>query len=273
VNIKLQPQDDLTQLLNYALNAAQEAGKEILKVYANGSMNIKGKSDGSPLTDADLRAHATINNLLKITSLPILSEEAVVPYKQRSVWKKFWLVDPLDGTKDFIAGNDEFTVNIALIDNGIPVIGVVAAPALKKTWYASRGGGAWLLYASEKMQINALAPWPIEPRMFTSRFHDVSPSLEFARLNGVVHSIRAGAASKLARIAASEAEFYPRFVGTSEWDTAAGDAILREAGGLMRTISGDFPKYNKPSLRNPFFVVWRPPICWKNINLPDCFEI
>jgi 3'(2'), 5'-bisphosphate nucleotidase len=262
---------DLIQLLDNALHAAQAASVEILKVYASGKMDVAHKGDGSPVTNADLRAHATINKLLQASGLPVLSEEATVPFEQRSSWQRFWLVDPLDGTKDFIAHNDEFTVNIALIENGIPVIGVVAAPALNRTWYASSGAGAWQNHAGAKSQMNALAPWPAEPRMFTSRFHDVPASLEFGRLNGVIHCVPSGASSKLARIAASEAEFYPRFAGTSEWDIAAGDAILREAGGLLRTISGDIPKYNKPSLRNPFFVAWRPPMCWENIKLPaDC---
>lgn len=241
---------------------------EILQVYASGTMDVAHKGDGSPVTNADLRAHAAINKLLQASGLPVLSEEATVPFEQRSGWQRFWLIDPLDGTKDFIARNDEFTVNIALIENGIPVIGVVAAPALNRTWYASSGAGAWHDHAGAKSQISALAPCPAEPRMFTSRFHDVPASIQFGRLNGVGRCVPAGASSKLVRIAASEAEYYPRFAGTSEWDIAAGDAILREAGGLLRTISGDVPNYNKPSLRNPFFVAWRPPLRWEHINLP-----
>jgi 3'(2'), 5'-bisphosphate nucleotidase len=260
---------DLMHLLDFALLAGHEARKEVMAVYASGATNIFDKSDGSPLTDADLQAHATITSLLRASGLPVLSEEAVVPFEERCNWKSFWLVDPLDGTKDFIARNDEFTVNIALIEDGIPVLGVVAAPALNRTWYASGGGGAWEICAGKKIQISALAPWPAESRMFTSYFHDVPASAEFRRLNGIVHTLSAGAASKLARIAASEAEFYPRFVGTSEWDTAAGDAILREAGGLMRSISGALPTYNKPSLRNPFFVAWRPPVHWEDIKLAE----
>ncbi|MDO8463846.1 MAG: 3'(2'),5'-bisphosphate nucleotidase CysQ [Gallionella sp.] len=258
----------MIDLLHLALQAAQAAGKEIMDVYG-GSIDFTHKSDGSPLTEADLRAHDAIVKLLQLSGLPILSEEAVVPFERRSSWERFWLVDPLDGTKDFIAHNNEFTVNIALIENGVPVIGVVAAPALKKVWYASIGTGAWEESCGLKREISALAPWPDEPRMFTSCFHDVPASLEFAKLNGVVHRLPAGAASKLARIAASEAEFYPRFAGTSEWDTAASDAILREAGGLLRTIAGTVPIYNKPSLRNSFFVAWRPPLAWENIQLPS----
>ena len=259
---------DLIQLLDYALHAAQVASVEILQVYASGKMDIGHKDDGSPVTNADLRAHATINKLLQTSGFPVLSEEATVPFDQRSSWHSFWLVDPLDGTKDFIARNDEFTVNIAFIENGIPVIGVVAAPALNKTWFASSDAGAWKIHAGTRIQISALVPWPSEPLMFTSRFHDVPASAEFGRMNGAVHCAPAGAGTKLARIAASEAEFYPRFVGSSEWDTAAGDAILREAGGYIRSTSGELLKYNKPSLRNPHYVAWRPPIQWTDIKLP-----
>jgi 3'(2'), 5'-bisphosphate nucleotidase len=258
---------ELVHLLDLALHAGQEACKEVMAVYASGATNISNKSDGSPVTDADLRAHTLIYNFLSTSGLPVLSEEAVLPFEERCNWKSFWLVDPLDGTKDFISRNDEFTVNIALIEDGSPVLGVVAAPALNRTWYASGGGGAWEIRKGKKTEISALAPWPAESRMFTSYFHDVPATMEFRRLNGIVHTFSAGAASKLARIAASEAEFYPRFVGTSEWDTAAGDAILREAGGLMRTISGELPTYNTPSLRNPFFVAWRPPVYWEDIKL------
>jgi 3'(2'), 5'-bisphosphate nucleotidase len=262
---------DLKALLECALMAAQLAGEEILDVYSSNLINVIEKSDGSPITNADLRANNRIVHLLANTNIPILSEEAITPFEKRKNWERYWLVDPLDGTKDFLEKNDEFTVNIALISNGAPIIGVVAAPALKKVWYASHGGGAWVNNMGTKTRINALLPWPHEPRMFTSCFHNTPSSLEFAHLNGIVHSIPAGAASKLARVAASEAEFYPRFAGTSEWDIAAGDAILREAGGFMRDVSGEILTYNKISLRNPFFIVWRPPISWDDIKLPYLF--
>ena len=258
----------MTLLLDYGLDAARAAGVEILKIYAASNFDVTLKHDGTPLTNADLLANETINKILQPTGIPVLSEEATTPFEQRCEWRRFWLVDPLDGTKDFIARNDEFTVNIALIDAGVPIIGVVAAPALKKIWYATQGGGAWLIRAGEKkLQINAHAPWPAASRMFTSRFHDAPASQEFRHLNGIGSCIPAGAATKLARVAASEAEFYPRFAGTSEWDIAAGDAILREAGGMLRAISGELIQYNKPSMRNPFFVAWRPPMRWESIKL------
>jgi 3'(2'), 5'-bisphosphate nucleotidase len=258
--------NNLIQLLGCALYAAKAAGEEILKIYAQRDINLAYKGDGSPVTNADLIANIVINKILQSSGLPVVSEEAFVPYEKRSDWQQFWLIDPLDGTKDFIARNDEFCVNIALIEEGYPVIGVIAAPALNKIWYAARGSGAWAISSGKKMQINALAPWPLSPRMFTSRFHDSEASREFSRMNGVQICIPTGASIKLARIAASEAEFYPRFAGTSEWDVAAGDAILREAGAELRAISGQLINYNTPKMRNPFFVAWRPPVKWEDIK-------
>ena len=259
---------DLKRLLDYGLDAARAASAEILKIYATSNFDVAVKHDGTPVTNADLLANAAIQKILQVADVPILSEEATVPFDQRREWHQFWLVDPLDGTKDFIARTDEFTVNIAFIEGGVPVIGVVAAPALQKIWYATQGGGAWLISADEKeLQINAHAAWPVESRMFTSRFHDAPDALEFRYLNGIGSCIPAGAATKLVRIAASEAEFYPRFAGTSEWDIAAGDVILREAGGMIRAISGERIQYNTPSMRNPFFVAWRPPMRWEGIKL------
>jgi 3'(2'), 5'-bisphosphate nucleotidase len=256
-------------MLGCALNAAYAAGEEILKVYTSGKINVNDKVDGSPVTDADLRAHVVISQLLKSTGFPVLSEESIVLFEDRERWQSFWLVDPLDGTKDFIDGNDEFTVNIAFIKNGTPVIGVISAPALNRTWYSSIGSGAWHVHQGKTSPINALAPWPAESRMFISRFHDAPESMAFGCMNNVVHYIPAGSALKLAKIASSEAEFYPRFAGTFEWDIAAGDAIIREAQGLMLTIHGDLPKYNKPNLRNSFLVAWRPPLRWDNIKIPE----
>lgn len=258
--------NNLIELLEYALHAAKMAGEEILKIYAQCDINLAYKGDGSPVTNADLIANLVINKILQSSGLPVVSEEDFVPYEKRSNWQRFWLVDPLDGTKDFIARNNEFSVNIALIEAGSPVIGVIAAPALNTIWYAARGSGAWSISFGERIQISGLAPWPLSPRMFTSRFHDSKDSQEFSRMNGVQICIPTGASIKLARLAASEAEFYPRFAGTSEWDVAAGDAILREAGAELRAISGELINYNTPKMRNPFFIAWRPPVQWIDIK-------
>ncbi len=260
---------NLEGLLETARSAATAAGDSIMPIYRCGEAKVINKGDGSPLTEADMQAHESIYEILRQTGLPIISEELTVEFEERREWQRFWLVDPLDGTKDFIARNDEFTINIALIDNGVPVVGVVSAPALGQTWFASNGMGAWQTDADKCSRISALAPWPKEIRMFTSRFHDVPQSIEFGHLNSVKQFVPSGASTKLARIAASEAEFYPRFAGTSEWDIAAGHAILNEAGGFLSSLDGIAPKYNKPSFRNTFFIAWRPPLLWSDVRIPS----
>jgi 3'(2'), 5'-bisphosphate nucleotidase len=205
----------MNDFLQLALQAAEAARQKVLEIYMSGDLIITTKHDGSPVTKADLRANTAIQLHLSASGLPLLSEEAIIPFEERCSWDQFWLIDPLDGTKDFIAHNDEFTINIALIERGTPTLGVVVAPALGKVWFASVGEGAWEDKNGIKRRIDAHSPWPDKPRMFTSRFHDVPTSIEFGKLNGVGHYVPAGAASKLARLAASEAEFYPRFAGTS----------------------------------------------------------
>ena len=254
-------------LLEIALAAARAATADILAVY-RGSFAVEHKQDGSPLTIADLRANQVIGEILARTEIPVISEETETPFARRATWTRFWLVDPLDGTKDFIARNDEFTVNLALVENGGPTLGVIAAPALDTVWFAARGDGAWEMKAGAQRKIDARAPWPAAPRMAVSRFHDTPASEEFARLNGIGSGVKAGSALKFARLAASEVEFYPRFAGSCEWDIAAGHALILEAGGFLRTQSGGAPAYNQPSLRNPHFVAWRPPLRWEQIQLP-----
>lgn len=254
-------------LLELALQAAQAASEEILAVYRSG-FDVQLKADGSPVTEADLRANAAILRVLTPSDCPALSEETLVPFEHRAGWTRFWLVDPLDGTKAFIARNDEFTVNIALVENGMPTLGVIAAPALEAVWFSARGLGAWEVKQGRKRQISALAAWPVTTRMVVTRFHDSPASGEFARLNGVGECQKTGSALKFIKVAASEVEFYPRFAGSSEWDTAAGDAIVREAGGSLLSVEGRPPLYNQPGLRHPHFVAWRPPLRWEQIQLP-----
>jgi 3'(2'), 5'-bisphosphate nucleotidase len=254
-------------LLELALKSAEAASEEIIEVYRSG-FDVQQKADGSPVTEADLRANAAILSVLETYDCPVLSEETVVPFEQRAAWARFWLVDPLDGTKALIARNDEFTVNIALVEDGVPTLGVIAAPALGAVWFSARGKGAWEVNQGQKRQISALAPWPAIPRMVVTRFHDSPASGEFARLNGVGECLKTGSALKFVKVAASDVEFYPRFAGSSEWDTAAGDAIVREAGASLLSVEGRTPLYNQPRMRHPHFVAWRPPLCWEQIQLP-----
>lgn len=259
----------MTRNLEIALQAAAAASEEICRVY-EGSVDVQLKADGSPITRADTRANDAIRSVLAPTNIPVLSEEAIVPFEQRVDWSRFWLVDPLDGTKELLARTDQFSVNIALVEGGIPILGVIAAPALKMVWYAEAGGGAWETGAGNTARaINARAPWPVSSRMTTTRLHDSPASAEFARLNRISKSVRSGSAIKFVKVAASEVEFYARYAGSSEWDTGAGEAILREAGGFLLTIDGRSPLYNQRRLRHPYFVAWRPPLRWDEILLPE----
>jgi len=257
----------MTPALELARHAAAAADRVILAGYAE-LQTVTHKPDGSPVTASDVQASLAITQVLAEAGFPVLSEEAVVALEERAAWTKFWLVDPLDGTQDYIARNDEFTVNIALIEAGRPTVGVISAPALDVMWFAAAGMGAWVSDKRGTRRLDACAPWPSEPRMAASRFHDTPAAAEFGRLNGVMGRVATGAAIKFARVAASEVEYYPRFVGSSEWDIAAGDLLVHEAGGHLRTVRGELPAYNQPSLRNPHFVAWRPPMTWKQIRLP-----
>lgn len=257
----------MIRLLEIALQAAAAGAEEILHVYRR-AFDVVQKSDGSPVTAADIRANAAILAVLQGTNLPVLSEETAVQFEDRADWTRFWLVDPLDGTKSFIARNDEFTVNVALVEDGIPTLGVIAAPALGRVWHASAGHGAYEVMRGTNRPITALGPWPIARRMAVTRFHDSPASAEFAQLNGVSECIRTGSAIKFVMLAAGEVDFYPRFAGSSEWDNGAGEAILREAGASLLTVDGEPPRYNQSRLRHSHFIAWRPPLRWEQISLP-----
>lgn len=257
----------MNSLLLLALRAADAANIEVMDVYSS-SFDFAVKGDGSPVTEADMRAHTAISKTLAESSLPVLSEEDAPGFEERRHWQRFWLVDPLDGTKDFIARNDGFTINIALIEHGEPVLGVISAPATSVTWFSAKGEGAWKRTFGTTTAISATGPWPSQSRMAVSVFHDAPASAEFGLLNGVAENVKAGSALKFGLVADGSVEFYPRFNGSSEWDIAAGDAVIREAGGFLATLDGTAPRYNKDSLRNPFFIAWRPPLRWQDIRLP-----
>lgn len=257
----------MTDTLQLALRAAAAADRVLLRHY-QAPLTVTLKADGSPVTAADIEAGNVITEVLAESGWPVLSEEAVPPAAQRAEWGTFWLVDPLDGTQDYVVRNDEFTVNLALIEAGQPTVGVISAPALDVTWFAAAGAGAWVRDRAGQQRLDARAPWPDAPRMAVSRFHDTPATAEFGRLNGVNIAMPAGSALKFAHVAAGQVEYYPRFNGSSEWDIAAGDVLLREAGAFLRTVFGAPPRYNQPSLRNPHFIAWRPPMTWDQICLP-----
>jgi 3'(2'), 5'-bisphosphate nucleotidase len=235
--------------------AALDAGKVILSFYRKES-SIETKTDGSPLTAADKAAHQAIVKHLSVSKFPVISEEGKVGAADGEC---YWLVDPLDGTKDFLAANDEFTVNIALIESGHPVLGVVYAPALDELYVGIPGKFAWQVLHGAKTLCEQ-KPRSSTLRMATSRFHDHADASTFATMNGIAVKVPIGSALKYGRLAMGKIDVYPRLVGTSEWDTAAGQAVLEAAGGcLLNWNTGEPVRYGKANRRNERFIAFRSP--------------
>ncbi len=239
---------------------AVRAGQAILEVYNGKDFDVVLKPDSSPLTRADLTAHKIIAEDLAAAfpDLPMLSEESEqVSWETRQDWTRYWLVDPLDGTLEFIKRNGEFTVNIALIARGVPVLGVVYAPAMDKmywgydsiAWCKSANGAARAIQVIQKGEDVS------EFRVVASRSHR-SLELEHFREALPPHEcVAMGSSLKFCLVAEGTAHLYPRIGPTMEWDTAAADAIVRAAGGTVTTLHGEPLVYNKPELLNPYFLV------------------
>ena len=247
------------ELLPAIVRLAREAGAAIMEVYRQVNPRVEYKRDDSPLTQADLISHRLISEgLERLTpEWPVLSEESSeIPFDRRQPWQSFWLVDPLDGTKEFLRRSDEFTVNIALMANNRPILGVVYAPAIDRLYYAARGSGAWKVAGSERSQIR-VAPAPHESvRMVMSRSHG-SGEENLDRFLGGARScefVSMGSSLKFCMVAEGSADVYPRLGPTMEWDTAAAHCIVEEAGGSVTDLDGNSMRYNKPVLRNPGFV-------------------
>jgi 3'(2'), 5'-bisphosphate nucleotidase len=260
---------DLQALLAPVRTLAEDAGRRILDVY-EGAFEVRHKQDDSPLTAADDVSHRTISEgLQRLTpDIPILSEEGrLVPFSERRHWQRYWLIDPLDGTKEFIKRNGEFTVNIALIERHAPVLGVVHAPVQATTWHAARGVGAFRDRRGESVRLRTR---PVaEPLVaVVSRSHgDDRTKTLLARLSPL-ETLSVGSSLKFCLVAEGRADLYPRFGPTSEWDTAAAQCVVEQAGGRVVKVDLEALRYNtKESLLNPDFVVfgdggrdWRSPL-------------
>lgn len=240
---------------------AIDAGKEILKIYQMDDFGNSEKFDGSPLTEADTASHnLIIRQLQKLTpDIPILSEESAdIGWDVRREWCCYWLIDPLDGTKEFIKGNGEFTVNIALIDKHEPVMGVVHAPDLDVTWIGEKGELARKIQAGERQEIRVKHHADGEPwKVVGSRTHAGNSLKSFLGNLGEHELISMGSSIKLCLVAEGKADIYPRLGLTSEWDTAAAHAVVNAAGGEVVIAENGLPLlYNtKDSLLNPYFLV------------------
>jgi 3'(2'), 5'-bisphosphate nucleotidase len=254
----------LQDLLAPVSAIAREAGAAILEVYERPDHGVQRKADESPLTAADLAAHHLIIAALQTLTpdLPVLSEESAdVPWPTRRTWRRYWLVDPLDGTKEFINRNGEFTVNIALIDNGVPVLGVVYVPTLDLLYSGAQGVGAEKEQHGERTRIATVKVLPGQQqlRVVASRRHGGDeleawlaqarqrfPQLEFVSM---------GSSLKICLVAEGRADVYPRLAPTSEWDTAAAQAVLEAAGGVLTDTAFQPYRYNrKEELLNPYFL-------------------
>ncbi len=242
-------------LLDPLASLARAAGEAILEVYRT-DFAVRDKADGSPVTEADARAEAIIlaglHELDRQT--PIVSEEAAAA-RDTPPAGSFWLVDPLDGTKEFIARNGEFTVNIALIHDHQPVLGIVLAPALGRLYAGAAGAGAFVEDGGTRRPIACRRAPPRGLTVASSRSHgDPAALAAFLRGRAVARTLTAGSSLKFCLVAAGEADLYPRLGRTMEWDTAAGDAIVRAAGGSVVDLAGHVLTYGKPGFENPHFV-------------------
>ena len=235
---------------------AKKAGDAIMRIYLAPQILVQDKADQSPLTLADMAANLMINEgLSQLTpEWPIISEESAYPdYAIRQHWERFWLVDPLDGTKEFIHKNGEFTVNIALIEHGIPVLGVVYAPVIDQCYFAGKGLGAFSSHdgITKKIHTRECAAKPI---IVVSRSHIDNQTKELLDALNDPKIIPMGSSLKIGLVAEGIADLYPRLGPTMEWDTAAADAVLRESGGALYTTQGRSLEYNKLKLNNPNFL-------------------
>lgn len=248
-------------LLQAVVAIARDAGAAIMQIYNAGEgSRLADKSDSSPLTLADLAAHRVIVAGLNALTPDVLvvSEEDEVSHAARKAIGEFWLLDPLDGTKEFIARSGDFTVNIALIQNGKAVLGVVDAPAQKTTYWGAQGLGA---YKSEGAQIEraiAVNPAPSPTallRIVASKSHMNPETLDFIAQFPAHALVQAGSSLKLCRVAEGSADIYPRLGPTCEWDTAAAQAVVEAAGGVVTQVDGQALTYGKPDKLNPHFIV------------------
>jgi 3'(2'), 5'-bisphosphate nucleotidase len=247
------------KLINDIIELAKEAGQRIMEVYDT-DFGVVHKDDNTPLTAADMAAHNTIvSGLGKLTpDIPVLSEEsAKIPFEERSQWQRYWLVDPLDGTREFIKRNGEFTVNIALIDNHESVLGVVYTPVTGVTYYAERGSGAYKITpGNETTGINTRHKTENSTIIAGSRSHRGDSLEAFLKRIGDYEIISMGSSLKSCLVAEGQADIYPRLGPTSEWDTAAAQCVVEEAGGRITKTDMQPLRYNtKDSLLNPHFLV------------------
>lgn len=257
------------EVLSLVFQAAKDAGEE-LRYRKGRALDVQSKADDSPVTIADENAHRIISSILKKSNIPILSEEGRdIPLKERQSWKRFWMVDPLDGTKEFIKGRNEYTINIALIEGKEPVFGLISVPEFGQVYCGESAGSSFRFRERDLSEDYCIARNKAtllpdqsddsEYRVLASRSH-LSKQTEayieqIRKEKGEITFVQAGSALKFCRLAEGRADIYPRFTPCMEWDTAAGHAILRGVGRDILKVDDQQPlEYNKRSLLSPFFI-------------------
>ncbi len=252
-----------------AIAIARDAAAAILGIYEN-AFDVQHKADASPLTAADLAAHhCIVEGLERLTpDIPVLSEEAAedAPYDLRRQWSRLWLVDPLDGTREFVKRNGEFTVNLALIDEGVCVFGIVLAPVGGALWHGERGRGAFRRDAGRDIAIQTRRPATTPLRVAASRSHRDPRTEAMMERIGDTEAIALGSSLKFCRLAEAGMDVYPRCGPTSEWDTAAGQCVLEAAGGCVIDRTGRPLRYNQREtlLNGDFLALGDPSLPWKD---------
>lgn len=244
---------------------ARDAGARIMAIYnESANFQVEKKADASPLTAADLSAHRCIAEGLAVLTpeIPVVSEECAESLKFRLPTGRFWLVDPLDGTKEFVARNGEFTVNIALIENGLTVWGVVYAPALELIYWGGSAFGAHNISSGKHkmLRVASLPAQDLPMRVVASKSHLNAETEAFIKNLGSVSLVQAGSSLKLCRVAEGMADVYPRLAPTCEWDTAAAQAVVEGAGGFVMDTEGYALTYGKAKVLNPSFIVATVPL-------------
>ena len=247
---------EYSSVLPDVIKVADEASERVLHIYQS-DFKVSFKDDDSPITAADVASHEVIVRGLRNISrdVPILSEEGdTLSWEERKHWRRFWLIDPIDGTKDFTQRTGEFTVNIALIENGEPILGVVTAPALKEAFWGLKGQGAYKRDRTGAVRrIGVSGPRGV-PRVVASKNHLNEETRAYLERLGAHELVQAGSSLKFCRIAEGRADIYPRLGPTSEWDTAAAHAVLAAAGGKVTQIGGEPLLYGKEDVLNPYFI-------------------
>lgn len=255
-------------MIEEIISIARKAGRIIIDVHESGDLDISVKNDNSPITRADYASNEYIQSALRNQfRIPVITEESEICYSSRKNWNEFFLVDPLDGTKDYIEQRDDFTVNIALVRNRRPVLGVICVPMLKEIFFSEEGKGAFVEKGGQLKQL----PLAICSGMVLARsqFHDLENMDRFAYVNKITQSLSMSSAVRFCRLAEGKVNLYPGLNYSMEWDTAAGQIILIESGGQIIDLkTGHEPVYNKSDFRNTPFIAFSKEICFDQLVLP-----